>query len=146
MSIGANDIVTHLCEAIQETVHFIYPKAPTRTLALLPLGGKIVDNLLKLTASPDTVSLAKASPPQCNQWWQLLVTEGQQTLDEIANFAMQLALVLTVDGKSTFGEMLVRAAKLLQASVATARLVVYVFMSTGKTISAGNEFEYQACA
>jgi hypothetical protein len=142
MSIGANQIVSHLFEAIQETVKEIFPAAPTQPFILLSLAGKIVDHGLQLTACPSTET------PQCSVWWQLLVAEDQRLLDETANFALQLvqSAKTFIGPESTLSKLLLKAARVFQASVAIARLIVYVLLSTSKAISSGDKFEYKHCS
>lgn len=141
VSIGANQIVSHLFEAIQETVKDIFPAAPSQPFILLSLAGKIVDNGLQLTPCPSPAGA------QCSELWQLLVAEDQRLSDETANFALQLVRSAQkfIGPESMISKLLLKAARVFQASVPIARLIVYVSMSESEAISSGEEFEYERC-
>lgn len=142
--IGSVKLVTHLCEAIQETVNTFTEKFSTY-LVLLPIMGKIFDNLLTLDYEKDcAVGTSGVEPRQCYWLWDLLVDGRNRTLDEITRLItqfMQIA-VSTLESEDSTSNMLVKTARIITASLPITRLFMYVILSRGATIEPSNKIKY----
>jgi len=142
--VGSVKLVTHLCEAIQETVN-TFTEDFSKYLVLLPIMGKIFDNLLTLDYEKDcTGGTSGAAPRQCYWLWNLLVDGGNKTLDEITRLItqfMQIA-VSTLESEDSTSNMLVKTARIITASLPITRLFMYVILSRGTTIEPSNKIKY----